>query len=251
MMWFIRSVGIVGALLCLAMIVLMQGWPKVFERTAIGFAKQQVTAEVQERYPGLGSGKLADGVSRMWDALGKRQKRTEETAEGPLPGLVAEVISAYCGCTDPVKKQARADAVRAGLMAQAAKLGLAQDQLTDFVKGKYDTILSALKADLTIFLGTNLFAFAAVFAVSFVGRDYRGYVVIPGLLLLIAAAIASWVYLTQQDWFYTIVYQNYYGWGYAVIIGVIFGLLLDIIVNRARVCLKIASNLPFPIVPVC
>lgn len=233
------------------MLVLLQAWPKEFERSAIGFAKKQITSEVKDRYPGLGSGKVAEGVNRLREALGQRQKATQEEAEGPLPDFIAEVISAYCGCNDPAKKQARADAIRAGLMAQAAELGVAQNQLTDFIKGKYDKIIGALKTDLTIFLATNLIAFAAVFAVSFVRREHRGLVVIPGFLLLISAAIASWFYIAEQDWFYTIVFQNYYGWGYAVVIGLIFGLLLDIIVNRARVCLNIASSLPGGIVPGC
>lgn len=174
-----------------------------------------------------------------------------KTADSGLPNLIAKTILAYCGCTNPAKIDARADRIRAGLQARVARLGLAQGRLAEIIKGKYDRIIAALKTDLLIFLSTNLVAFAGVFVVSFAPRERRGLIVIPGLLLIVAAGVSSWIYIAEQDWFYAILFQDYYGFGYAVMMALIFALLLDIILNRARVCLRIAANLPSAMIPQC
>ena len=251
MLLFIRIIGILGAVFFAAGLVVLTVLPKQFERTALGFAKIEIQTEIQARYPGLGEGKTATGLKSLSEKLGTRQDRLQNTIGSDLPDLIAKTIAAYCGCTDQKKIEGRAATIRKGLKARIGKLGIAQNQITQVIHNKYDQIISALKTDLMIFLFTNLTAFAAVFAVSFVRREHRGLVVIPGLLLLIAASAASWLYIAEQDWFYTIIYQDYYGWGYAILMGFIFGLLVDIILNQARVCLNIASNLPAALVPQC
>lgn len=251
MLTFIRLVGITGALLCAALLAIVITSPKSFERTAVGFAKQQVEAEISARYPGLGNNRLVDGARQLSKVFANRKSNTEAVEISNLPEMVARVVSQHCGCTDPISISARADTIRAALKARIARLGLAEANLADIIKGKYDQIVSALKSDLTIFLVTNLAAFAGVFAVSFAPRERRGLVVIPGVLMLIAASVASYVYLAEQDWFYAIIFQQYYGWGYAVGMLVIFGLLMDIVLNQARFCLNIASNLPSAMIPQC
>ncbi|MEO1493974.1 MAG: hypothetical protein AAFV19_17610 [Pseudomonadota bacterium] len=250
MLLFIRLVGAAGALLCAALLALLIISPKTVERSALGFAKAEIATELKARYPALTDGRVAEGAKRLSKRLGLRKDALDRNAESELPEMISRTISAYCGCTDETKIATRAETIRDGWKARIAALGIAQSNLADVIKGQYDRIISALKTDLMIFLSTNLIAFAGVFIVSFAGRENRGLVVIPGLLLLIAAGAASWIYLAEQDWFYAIIFQNYYGWGYAAIVGVIFGLLMDIIVNRARVCLKIAANLPSAMVPV-
>ena len=251
MLTFIRIAGVLGVLIFGTLLALLQVSPKTYERSALGFAKTQIQTEMQERYPALTSGKTATALNLLSQSLGKRQEGLQEDVDSDMPDLIARTISAYCGCTDPAKIDARADTIRAGLKDRIAKLGLAQNQITEVIKGKYDQIISALKTDLIIFLVTNIAAFAAVFAVSFVRPEHRGLVVIPGLLLVIAAVAASWIYIAEQDWFYAIIFQDYYGWGYAAVMLVIFGLLVDIILNQARICLNIASNLPAALVPSC
>lgn len=234
---------------CLALLMIS---PKQFERTALGFAKAEIQSELQARYPGLdGDGAVQKGLQRLSEKITRQQGGLQNQIDSDLPDLIAKTIAAYCGCTDQNKIEGRAANIRAGLKERIGKLGIAQNQITQVIHNKYDQIISALKTDLMIFLVTNLTAFAAVFAVSFVRREHRGLVVIPGLLLLIAASISSWIYIAEQDWFYTILYQDYYGWGYAVIMGLIFGLMLDIILNQAQVCLNIASNLPSALIPQC
>jgi hypothetical protein len=54
------------------------------------------------------------------------------------------------------------------------------------------------------------------------------------ILLTVSTLIASYWYVMGQNWFMTLVYADFYGWTYLVLLGVIFLVLLDIGLNRAR-----------------
>lgn len=50
------------------------------------------------------------------------------------------------------------------------------------------------------------------------------------------------IYVFGQDWFYTILYNDYMGFTYLVYIAVIFSVLSDIAFNRARVVTEILNG---------
>ena len=102
-----------------------------------------------------------------------------------------------------------------------------------------------------IFLGTNAIAFFGVLAVTLAPVQKKPLVIYPAVILIAAVVISTSIYLFSTDWFYAILFQNYWGYGYAALMAVIFGFLLDIVVNRARVTLQIVSALPNGLVPVC
>jgi hypothetical protein len=51
----------------------------------------------------------------------------------------------------------------------------------------------------------------------------------------LASFIAIFVYVCEQNWFYTILYSNYWGFGYITLVGFIFSFLADIVMNDARI----------------
>jgi hypothetical protein len=52
---------------------------------------------------------------------------------------------------------------------------------------------------------------------------------------MLTTVVSSGVYLFGQNWFYTIIFNSYMGWSYLVWALILFGFLLDIAINRARV----------------
>lgn len=63
------------------------------------------------------------------------------------------------------------------------------------------------------------------------------------MLLTLATILSSSIYLFGQDWFYTILYNDYMGFGYLVYIAVIFGVLMDIALNKARVTTEVINGI--------
>lgn len=69
------------------------------------------------------------------------------------------------------------------------------------------------------------------------------HLLFPGLLLMGAVVVSSYCYLFEQNWFYTAVYSNYYGFAYLAFLGCIFALLLDIFLNRGKVTTHLGNGM--------
>lgn len=224
--------------------------PKTYERTALGFAKTEVTRAMQARFDGS---TVTQGLEKLSTRLGVRQDTLNTAAQGDLPKIVGAVIANYCKCTPATQSQtdAAAAAVSAGITSQAAGLGIAQTRVAEMIKGRYDSTIQGLRRELMIFLGTNLATFMIIGLASFASTSRRTLIIYPALLLSLTVIICCGFYLFNKDWFYTLLFQNFIGFGYSIWISALFTWLLDIVLNRARVTLKILSNLPAGFVPAC
>jgi hypothetical protein len=116
-------------------------------------------------------------------------------------------------------------------------------RLTEFIQGRYLRIVGELTRDLRIFTATNALACLLLLVVSFARPRAIDHLVFPGVLLGVAVIVSSWCYVFQQDWFFTILYSDYFGVGYLAFLGSIFGLLLDIFLNRGRVTTELGNGL--------
>lgn len=250
MMLWVRTIAALGTALFATLLILLVAMPKTYERTALGFAKTEVTRALQEQFEGSTA---AQGLEKLSDRLRLRKQTLRDTAQGDLPEMVGTVIANYCRCTpaSQARTDAAAAAVRAGLKASAAHMGLAQTRVTEMIKGRYDSTIAGLRRDLMIFLGTNLAAFMLIGAASFARTSRRTLIIYPALLLGLTVVVCSGFYLLNTDWFYTLLFQNFIGFGYSIWIAVLFALLIDIVLNYARITLRILSNLPSGLVPAC
>lgn len=249
----IRITAAIGALAFGALLLALTLFSAQFERTALGFAKSQITSEMQDRFPALTEDAVPQGLQKLADQLGVRQTAQKLAAQSELPQLIGAVIANRCKCTPATEAEvAHSTAiVRAGMQAYAARLGQQQSAILDVIKGKYDAIIAALRQDVMIMATTNLLAFLAVLAATFVPTRKRPLLIYPCLLLLVTVGLCTALYLFNTDWFYAILYQSYYGWAYATMMLVIFAFLMDITLNYARVTLNILSHLPSALVPAC
>ncbi|MFM2198747.1 MAG: hypothetical protein RLZZ505_2179 [Verrucomicrobiota bacterium] len=64
---------------------------------------------------------------------------------------------------------------------------------------------------------------------------------VPGLLAATSAVVCSYFYIFEQNWLLTILFNDYLGFGYLAYLAVVFGLLCDIILNRARITTVIVN----------
>jgi hypothetical protein len=85
--------------------------------------------------------------------------------------------------------------------------------------------------------------FLFLLVVSFAKPKAIAHLFLPGVLLLSATVLASAIYIFGQDWFYTILYNDYMGFSYLAYIAVIFGILLDIALNKARVTTEVINGI--------
>ncbi len=147
-----------------------------------------------------------------------------------------------CGY-DCERKNALSKEISASYLDRIKNIEVAQDNLGNIIKGKYIEILGNLKFDLRIFLGANFLMFLILLSVSFFKPQAIAHLFLPGLLLLASNLISSAIYIFGQDWFYTILYNDYMGFGYLVYIAIIFGFLIDIAFNKARATTEIINGI--------
>ena len=130
--------------------------------------------------------------------------------------------------------------IRQSFEWRAASLERAESQLVGLIQGEY---VAKLILDLRIFAGTNAVVFLVSFGISLLKAQAVAQLFLPGALLLIATLVSGYFYIFNQTWFFTIIYNDYVGYGYIVYVFLVFLFLCDVVFNKARVTTEIINQL--------
>lgn len=238
----LNIIGILGSLLFGAIFAFTFTTPDAVERAGQAFIKYQVEKEVKAK---LNSSQAMDFKEKARLLAKKFQfdiDKAKEDLENDLPHKIASVIAAMCRL-DCEKRKRLENSLESGYKERISTLTLAKDKLTNLIKGKYLEVVESLTRDVRIFLGSNTVLFLFILIASFLKPQAVRQLFLPSILLLIATGVSSGIYIFGQNWFFTIIYNNYMGFGYLAYIAVIFSFLIDIVVNKARVTSKIINSI--------
>lgn len=216
--------------------------PEKVEESAKGFVKAQIEEEVRQKQQAIKESTATEAALNIAEKLGFEKERIQENLDNDIPQKIATIIASMCGY-DCEKKKALAQSITSSYVERIKSIQIAESTLSDIVKGKYLEIVSNLKTDLRIFLSSNFAMFLVLLAVSFAKPKAVAHLFLPGLLLVAATILSSSIYIFGQDWFYTILYNDYMGFSYLAYISVIFGFLLDITFNRAKFTTQIINGI--------
>lgn len=238
----LRTLGLIGLAFFLFLFALVQGFVEPFEHSARRFISQQISSELQNRYHSSQLGSLTDKARTLAGKLKLEKHSVNKHLNQKLHEKIAEVIGSLCGYNCE-KKQALAQSIGNGYRERIAQITQAEHNLSAVIHNKYMEIATRLQWDVSIFLLSNATMFLMLLLISFLKPAFTRQLFLPATLLLIATLAASFIYLFGQNWFYTLFYDDYMGFGYLAYIGIIFGLLLDIALNKARVTTEIINNI--------
>jgi GH24 family phage-related lysozyme (muramidase) len=238
----LRIIGILGLVLFGLLFGSTYGVPESVEESAKGFVKKQIEDEIREKYQNSRASTLTKKALKIANDLGYEENKMREDIKKKLPEKIAEVIASLCGY-DCERKKTLTKSITAGYMEQIANIQVAQQQLGQIIKGKYMKIVGNLRMDLRIFSGSNATMFLILLLISLLKPKAVAHLFLPGIFLVISTITASTIYIFGQDWFYTIIYNDYMGFGYLVYIFAIFGFLMDIVFNRARITTEIINGI--------
>ncbi|MGR3637671.1 MAG: hypothetical protein ACU0BK_17325 [Shimia sp.] len=247
-----RIFSALGALFMAALLTMVLSQPELIKKSALSFTKAQIHKDIAERFPDLTDGPLTEGLSKLSQRF---KTRSDAISTGLSEGVhlfVAQQVAKLCACENAGDSE---DNIATGLQTymqeKSAEFDAVRERLEGAIKGKYDILTNALLRDVAIFLGTNLAAFSAIFAATFVRNGKGPMLVYPLVLLSIALVVSASIYMFGTDWFYAILFQDYWGYGYAVLIGSLFLALIDITLNEAKITSGIVTHLPSALVPIC
>ncbi len=218
--------------------------PDRIDRMVQDFAVSQVSDRFQET---IAAHQLEDRAGRLKglaEGLAARFSDSIEAQKARLEAgfdrFVADVLTAACKIDCDRQAAVRED-VTAFFEGVLRATEDARAQIEAFIEKEYDEVLAELRRDLKIFCASNLVVFLMALALAvFKGR--AGAHLLPiSVLLSLATVIATYFYVFNQNWLWTIVFNDYWGWSYLGFVGVLFVFLMDIAFNRGRITTRVIN----------
>ena len=236
----------IGVTVFVALLAYVTLAPKDFDHRTRDFAVAKIEAKFDEELGSLAQSDSADKVSAFAGRFSERLQGQIDDLRGSLDAgidqFIADILASACKLDCERREEARL-AVRGAYEATIARYGVALDRVEAMVTGEYDEVMGELRGDLTIFSGSNaaLLGFAFLLAI-FRGNAARHLVPISFALTGLTALMIYW-YIFGQDWVMAIIFSNYWGWTYAIVLGVLSVLLIDIAANKARITSAVLNGL--------
>jgi hypothetical protein len=150
--------------------------------------------------------------------------------------VVADMLNASCECRKSIKTT-----ITSGFTEHLGRLTDINTRLTELIRTKYVEVAASLMREFRVFTGANALVFVLLGTTAFIRRKAGIQLVLPAVVLVGAAAIVAGFYLFEQDWFHTIVFNDYVGFGYFAYLSLTVAFLADIAFNHARVTTQLVN----------
>jgi len=245
----LRSFGLVGVLLFLPLFLFTFSDPHLIEKSGKAFIQWKLKNETNQKIDSIQlpqSKKLeklfGDKVKKLHQETEKKLEIFKKQLKNDAPKIImtqiAKMSDISCKCRDKWEER-----LRSSLKFKIVSLEKAKEKLAIFAQAKYMEIVEKLTLDIRIFLGANALIFLFLLLASFLKPKATEHLFLPSTLMLISTVICSYFYLFEQNWFYTIVYSSYTGFGYVAYLTIVFTILCDIVFNKARITTEIINQL--------
>jgi len=211
------------------------------EKAAIFAIQKKVQAEVRTKYPAVENDSFQESAEFLRDKFEDRGAAWKAALDAKMDVAVAQAVSRYCGC-DTVTQEKQAS-ITGFFKTKNQKAIAISERLEGFIKGKYEATVSGLIRDIRIFSAVNVGAFVLIFCLAWLRPGARFHLILPAGLVLISTVLTICLYVVGQNWFYTLMLGNFWGFAYLAYMAIIFALTLDITLNHGRVTTTILNSL--------
>jgi hypothetical protein len=247
--YLLRGFGLFGVLVFVPLFLFTFSNPQTIEKSGKSFVEWKLKNEMNEKINSIElpqsktlekffGNKGKDLHQKADEKLAKLKQQLKDDAPAIIATQIAKMADLSCECRKKWEER-----LKASMKFQIISLEKAKKKLADFAQAKYMEIIEKLIMDIRVFLGINSFVFIFLFLVSFLKSKATQHLFLPGALMLLSTAICSYFYVFEQDWLYTILYNDYTGFGYLAYLFVVFSILCDIVFNKARVTTEIINAL--------
>ena len=234
----LRIFGFTGFLLFGISLWFTFGVPGYVEVIAKDFIKEKVEEKIYEKIETLSLGSKNNKLVQLAGKLLKNHEveievlktKLKSKTNEKLATVIAEMRDLSCEC-----REIHAQRIKNNYIYKIASLKAANEKLADFMKTKYMEVVDNLKVDLRIFTGSNAVIFLFLILLSFLKPKAISHLFLPGVLLFSSTIICSYFYLFEQNWFFTLIYNDFLGYGYLGYVGVLFLFLCDIAFNKGKI----------------
>ncbi len=228
----------VGMIIFGALFAYISTAPEDFDQRTRDFAIAKIEGKVDDQLSSIADSDTANRVSdfagRISDRLQSRVDDMRESLDSGMHELIADILAAACKL-DCERRDEAASSVRQVFESSILRHSMALDRLESLVVGEYEDVMSELRSDLGIFSGSTALAFCLALLLSIFRGRAAAHLVPISIALTAATVLAVLWYALGQDWVMTILFSNYWGWSYSILLGCLSVLMIDIAGNKARV----------------
>lgn len=224
----LQIISAVGVVLFALVLLVSLLFAKQLEQSALGFIKQKATAHVHRQVDRV-TGIHADEPN-IAQRLFLKKYRTE------MPQLKADLESVVAAIADGQFADQVMDSQQIDRLIQAhqhlskfwqyQRIKQAFGKLSDLVGEQYQATWQALNQDVRLFALINAGSFMLVFLLCALIKPMPRYVQLVSWLLAFCTVVSILIYIFGQNWFYSILFNRYYGTGYFTLLGLMFLYLL-------------------------
>ena len=220
--------------------------PHTIEKHARTFIKEKIAEKTHEKIDNIGAkykeNKLVKISAKLFKQKSQKLKQYKEALKNKVNEKLAAVMTKMkdldCEC-----RKKYATHFKIFFTAKIASLSKATKKLEAFMTSKYMFVLKNLIHDFRIFSGSSFFVLLIMLILLFIKPLAKIQISLVASLMLVSTLLTSYLYLFKQNWFYTVLYSDYWGFWYLFYVGVIFLLLCDILFNKARITTEIVNAL--------
>lgn len=214
------------------------------EQNARGFIKEEISKKTHEKIDNIGSNykdnKLVKLSAKIFKKKSEQLRLYKESLklkiDEKLAIVMAKMKNLDCECRKKYTKL-----LHGLISAKITDLTTATKKLESFMTQKYMYILENLIKDFRIFLRSNLLILLLLLVLLYLKPQVNIQLNILVGLMTLSTLVSSYLYIFKQNWFFTIIYNDFLGYMYLLYLGIIFLLLCDIVFNKARVTTEIVN----------
>jgi hypothetical protein len=240
----IRTIGLIGTLIFGTAFWFTFGVPGGVEQIAKDFIKERVEEETKQKIDSITLSGKDSTLGKLVKKLSKKKEQEiaavkvqlQSKVHEKVASVIAEMRDLNCEC-----RQRYSQRIKEHLELKLISLQSANEKLQHFMKSKYMHVVQNLTNDLRIFTGSNLAIFLLLVLISFVKPQAMVHLFVPSILLVISTFASSYLYLFEQNWFFSIIYNDFLGFWYLAWVGLIFAFLCDIVFNSAQITTAIIN----------
>lgn len=229
----LRIIGLAGFAVCATLLAMTLITEDAVERAAQAFVKYRIELEAREQFGQAARMDTGKAIAQLQQRYQQDIADAKQALDDKLPERIAQAIAAMCRL-DCQKKAVVQSVVSAGYQGQMVESRRRITTLTRFVEDRYLTLVANLTRDVRIFLGSNALLFAFVTLLAWMKPQASIQLTLPGLLLCVSTVASAALYVFGQNWFFTLLNNDFMGFGYLAYAALLFAFLTDIALNRAR-----------------
>jgi len=213
--------------------------PYTIEKQAQSFIAKKVLEQTHERIDKIGSGKVFKSKLMI---LAKKSMEEEkkhlltfkillhEKADEVFAKVMTEMSNKDCECRKKYQKFFH------GILVDGIQyFSNGIEKIKQFMSQSYMFVMQKVLDDFKIFTGSNFFVLTLLLFLLYLKPSNTKRLEILAGLMLVSVLISSYFYIFNQNWFFTLIFDSYVGFGYLVYVGIVFGFLVDIGFNKARI----------------